>query len=1100
MWKPRMLCALLLIWVVAISLLAVVFAAAQPASPEQALKAGDGARHILSERNVGMGPAALPAQMADPNWQTWVNDVAWTQDMAITSETSDTIAVVNVVTTLPSQDIELVETWTPGRLKLLDVAIQPGGSTHTVAVGRVTWQVPEGASQAYTMTKWFHVEPSTWTETVLTEALSVLGQTDVERLVTVNKTPPVLWIESDYVPTVQPGDVATLTVRYGNASGYENGVWIRADLPSQAPFAWSDPPPDVLGPGRLMARWAVGDLARDGTGEILVAIAVTETLLPPPTVAVWSGIFNHVDVVQDEVTSTFTVETPVQEVAWEKVVNGQPWNPDLVVTALASDTIEVLDVVSSTDHFILIETWNPEHLSLVGYEAPAGAVSTGIGRLEWDVPPGYGEVILSKIFHVEPGFWDWTMLEEVLEVGGEPRVRLLPVRQRPITFPGGEWPWYAQGEITVHPEPAVVGQPTELCAEVVNHDPERGHPALIEFAVSKFGIGLPFEPVGQAEAWVPPGGHAVGCTVWVPPSDDHWCIEVRLIEEGEPYVISRRNVDLDEPLAPNTLHERTFPVRNPFDHAVTVTLGLIPHFPDWGLELSQDVLPAMNPLEVREVTLTVTPPADLPADGDPIVDVEAYVEGELIGGFRKIFRPPVAVHRPRDPVYAESEIGVDPYPALPGQPTQLSVEVFNPTATDRIVTVTFSIAPFGIGLPFSPAHIVPNPIRVFVPARGAARGHVVWTPPDWAGKFCVRVTLALDGYEPVWSQRNIDVGEPLRPGVPHEIAFLVGNPFEPPVTVTLGLIPHLVGWGLELSQDVLPAVQKDEPVVVTLTVTPPGDAELGTSVPIVDVEGFVDGELIGGFRKLDRPPVPLHKLHEKSYAETEIIVEPYPPQQGVPTGVSTVLQNTSDTAITVDLAFGWAAFGVGIPFTTTGMVPPTRSVTLGPMLTETATVTWTPVLSGHQCIQVRLNTEGYEPQQSQRNVDVTERPPCGETKVFTFTVYNDSALNVTVDVGTITFNVPADWQITVTPSPTLALGPFDEGVITVTVQIPCPSTLQALQAHASTEAIQQAAGSVPTIDVEGYVAGELKGGIEIQFAESVAEHQRIYLPLVLRNQ
>ncbi|MCJ7737380.1 MAG: hypothetical protein MUQ10_08725, partial [Anaerolineae bacterium] len=289
-------------------------------------------------------------------------------------------------------------------------------------------------------------------------------------------------------------------------------------------------------------------------------------------------------------------------------------------------------------------------------------------------------------------------------------------------------------------------------------------------------------------------------------------------------------------------------------------------------------------------------------------------------------------------------------------------------------------------------------------------------------------------------------------------------------------------------------------VVVTLTVTPPGDAVLGTGVPIVDVEGFIDGELIGGFRKLDRPPVPLHKPHEKGYAETEIIVEPYPPKQGVPTSVSTVLQNTSDTPITVDVAFGWAAYGVGIPFTTTGMVPPTRTLTLGPMLTGTATVTWTPDLSGHQCIQVRLYSEGYEPQQSQRNVDVTERPPCGVTKVFSFTVYNDSPFAVTVDVGMITFNVPADWQVTVSPTPTLEIGALSEGVVTVTVQIPCVVTSQARQSLASIQAIQLAAGSVPTIDVEAYVAGELKGGIEIQFAESVAEHQRVYLPLVLRDQ
>ncbi|MCJ7750083.1 MAG: hypothetical protein MUQ65_03160, partial [Armatimonadetes bacterium] len=599
MWKPRMLSTLLLVSVVAISLLAAALVAAQPTSPGPVTKAEEEARPAPAQDDTAIGPVAPLAQDANPNWRTWVNDVTWTQGMKITSETSDTIKVVNVVTTLPSESIELVEEWTPGELKLIDLQIQPGGSTHQVDVGQVTWQIDEGETQVYTLTKWFHVEPCTWTETVLTETLSVPGQADAQRLVTVSKTPPQLSIESDYVPTVQPGDVATLRLGYGNAGGYENGVWVRAELPTEAPFAWSDPPPDVLDEDRLMARWNLGDLARNGTGEILVAIAITDTLPPPPTVAVSSGIYDHVDVVRDEVTSTFTVETPVQEVVWEKLVNGQPWAPDLVVTALASDTIEVLDVVSSAGPFILIETWNPEHLSLVRHEVSKGDVVTGTGRLEWGVGAGSGEVVLSKIFHVEPGFWDWTVLEEVLEVGGEPRVRLLPIHQRPINFPGGEWPWYAQGEITVHPEPPVAGRPTELCAEVVNRDPERGHPALIEFAVSKFGIGLPFLPVGQVEAWVPPGANAVGCTVWVPPSDDHWCIEVRLLEDDKPYVISRRNVDVDEPLALDTLHERTFPVRNPFDRTVTVTLGLVKHLDDWDVTLSQNVLLGMDPFEER---------------------------------------------------------------------------------------------------------------------------------------------------------------------------------------------------------------------------------------------------------------------------------------------------------------------------------------------------------------------------------------------------------------------------------------------------------------------------------------------------------------------
>ncbi len=286
----------------------------------------------------------------------------------------------------------------------------------------------------------------------------------------------------------------------------------------------------------------------------------------------------------------------------------------------------------------------------------------------------------------------------------------------------------------------------------------------------------------------------------------------------------------------------------------------------------------------------------------------------------------------------------------------------------------------------------------------------------------------------------------------------------------------------------------------SMAVTPPANLPPDGDV-IADVEAFVEGELIGGFRKLDRPPVPIHKPHEKGYAESEIIIEPYPSQVGVDSLVSAVVQNTSGTTMTVDLKFGWAHFGMGIPFTTTGMVPYTRSLTLFPEMTQTATVTWTPTLAGPQCVQVWLSDleDVYEPQRSQRNVDVTERPPCNQTRVFTVTIYNDSPFTATVDVGLITFNVPASWQITITPSPTLELAPWGNGILTVTVVIPCSSQSLAAYGMQAIYAIQQASGSVPTIDVEGYVDGELVGGIELQFAEPEVEQHWIYLPVVLRD-
>jgi hypothetical protein len=316
------------------------------------------------------------------------------------------------------------------------------------------------------------------------------------------------------------------------------------------------------------------------------------------------------------------------------------------------------------------------------------------------------------------------------------------------------------------------------------------------------------------------------------------------------------------------------------------------------------------------------------------------------------------------------------------------------------------------------------------------------------------------------------------------------------VTVTLGTIQYKEGWQVNLSDDALENVQPGEPVSVTLTVTPPLSAELGSGEPIVDVEAYIDGELLGGFRKLDVPPIPIHKPHEKGYAESEIFIQPYPPRQGEKTLVGAVVHNTTDVPITVNLEFGWADFGVGIPFTSTGMVPYTKTITLSPTMIVTPTIEWTPTVSGHQCVIINLtDPEGiYEPQQSQRNVDVVEPPPCGNTKVYTFTVYNDTTYTVTLDIGLITFNVPANWVVTTVPSGSIEVGPYEDIKIEVHVTIPCPLSVEDFHYRNQFYTLLNGSGGIPTIDVEGYVDGELVGGIELQF--EIEPVYSIYVPLI----
>ena len=331
---------------------------------------------------------------------------------------------------------------------------------------------------------------------------------------------------------------------------------------------------------------------------------------------------------------------------------------------------------------------------------------------------------------------------------------------------------------------------------------------------------------------------------------------------------------------------RTIGTSHPPDHdwesiiePVTVTLGIVPRLPDWSIQLSQDVLPNMQPGETREVTLTVTPPAKLPLDGSPILDIEAFANGNLFGGFRKIFRPPVPIHIPEDPLYAKSRLALILTRSYLDN-RQNSVLKYSIPPMKTILSLPPS-ALLPLGSVYRSIPVISSPILSgSMSRRMAPRGFVFWISPDWQGKFCVKVTLEMEGHDPVWSQRNIDVGEPLESGVPHELFFPVGSgDYTEPVTITMGLILHKEGWQASLSDYVLENVQPGQIVEVSLSVTPPISEQLGSGDPIVDVEAYINGVLRVASESW-MSPIPIHKPHEKVYSEQRLSSNFIPPSKG----------------------------------------------------------------------------------------------------------------------------------------------------------------------------------------------------------------------------
>ncbi|MFP4343571.1 MAG: hypothetical protein ACLFU8_02650 [Anaerolineales bacterium] len=361
-----------------------------------------------------------------PSWEKFVNDLPWTPGMTSTVETSDTLKVVDILVGV--QPLSLLEEWDPGRLELLDWELDPPVGEILTTPHSLRWNIPP-FPEVVTMTKFFHVRPSTWTTTLLRESLWTEGTLPEERTVPIEKLPPVLVLYTDFQPDVFPGQVATYTLLYENLGGYENDVEIRSALPPTVTFLHANPYPDQVAPGSV--TWQLGDLPQGMGDRIDVFVRIGETAVPSETLIVENEIFDHLDVPRWRMTVDYhVVEPPPLVWNWEKFVNGEPWTPELVVSVETSQTIQVIDIVEP-DASLLIESWDPAHLRLESARVSAGSIVTGMGFLEWSLPPTTPvPATITKTFHVRPCVWTGTEIwEELLVWDG---VQLVPVDTRPV--------------------------------------------------------------------------------------------------------------------------------------------------------------------------------------------------------------------------------------------------------------------------------------------------------------------------------------------------------------------------------------------------------------------------------------------------------------------------------------------------------------------------------------------------------------------------------------------------------------------------------------------------------------------------------------------
>ncbi|MFW6136343.1 MAG: hypothetical protein ACOC7N_05940, partial [Chloroflexota bacterium] len=402
----------------------------------------------------GVGPTGI-------EWGKWVDGQPWTPDLVVTTETSDTLKVLDVFTT--TQAVSLVEQWDPANLTLLDWATSPDAGALVTGSNSLRWDMPPFPT-VMTMTKWFHVEPSTWMTTTLAETLLLDDQVHEERPVTIEKEPPMLTLQTHHPDGVLPGSVATYTLVYANEGGYENGVSVLSTLPVTAPIVHADPLPDSVAADGTLAVWNVGDLANSSVGEIDVAVVITSTAIPSQSVGIGNAVRNHVEEVADEANFAYHVQEPPEiEYTWEKFVDGQLQPPGAVATVETSQTIQVVDVVSAAN-VLLVEAWNADRLTLIEVASSAGEVVTAPNGVEWHVATGTPmPVALTKTFQVEPCTWTETELWEELLV--DPGTGPVPVQEWPIWFEKRPSSLWIEGELRSEPEV----QPGEMPSFVLHY-------------------------------------------------------------------------------------------------------------------------------------------------------------------------------------------------------------------------------------------------------------------------------------------------------------------------------------------------------------------------------------------------------------------------------------------------------------------------------------------------------------------------------------------------------------------------------------------------------------------------------------------------------
>jgi len=439
----------------------------------------------------------------------------------------------------------------------------------------------------------------------------------------------------------------------------------------------------------------------------------------------------------------------------------------------------------------------------------SGGISPGPdGSLEWGVlPTNHAPLSDSLSFQVRvadtacPGPTALSNQARLLAYGYAPLITAAltnTVTCPVLAFPSHS-PFYAEDELTVSPYPLSASHVSEVKVRLTNVSAAVVN-VTVQFQIGspyppELGVGLSYNTFATRTAVIPASSTVELSGYYAATASGSACFQVVAATTAQPQVLVTQScLDTTEDFSSRAGQDMNFVVGNPAPSTANVTLVVDNTCPGWTASIItpsggvyNNVLG--NDADLRPGKLHVGPvPSPLPLGTGCHIDVQEWIGTTLIGGIRKLDLPPVHLPTNVVPAWEEPEITFIPEPPVLGVPNQVCVQLTNPTAVSKSVTLRFDEADFGAGIGFTPfaTH------DFLLPPNSTARYCVSYTPASTGTLHrCILVHLIQSGYQDMTSQHNVDLVHPSTSLALLDIPFTIANPDLVDHQVTFDL--HTVG-------------------------------------------------------------------------------------------------------------------------------------------------------------------------------------------------------------------------------------------------------------------------------------------------------------------